>query len=97
MADVADIPPMTALPSYAAIGLLFVGAAATSGSGDYALVVPNQPAICAKSVEVCKAAREAIKRGWFLPEVGRDAATYCIASPGCFTAESLVIRGFNDR
>jgi len=79
-----------------AIGLSFLVAAA-SGSGDYALIAPNQPPICAKSVEVCEVAREAIKRGWFLKEIGRDAATYCIASPGCFSAESLVIKGYNDR
>jgi len=85
---------MTAGLSYAAIGLLFIGAAA--GSGDYALILDNQPPICAKSEANCETAREAIRtQRW--PIARPNAATSRIPMPGCFSAESLVIRGYNDR
>ncbi len=84
---------MTALVSYAAIGLLFVGAAA-AGSGDYVLIVPGEPPICAKSRDTCEAAREAIRKGWWLIS-RRDAATVCRPMPGCFPESSNHIRGFN--
>ncbi len=91
---------MTGLASYAAIGLLVAGAA-VAGSGDYMLIVPlpETPGrgICAKSQQSCEAARAAIKNGWFLTEVMRGAPTFCIPWPGCFSEESNVIRGYNDK
>ena len=86
---------MTALPSYAAIGLSFVLAAA-SGMGDYALILPNQPPICAKSEATCETAREAIRTGQW-PIARPQVETGCIPAPNCFSAESLVIKGHNDR
>jgi len=83
-----------ALVSYAAIGLMFVGAAAAD-SGDYALIVPNQSVICAKSERSCEAAREAIRKGWLLKEIPRNTPTQCIAWPGCFSEKSNCIEGHN--
>ena len=86
---------MTALPSYAGIGLAVLVAAA-SGSGDYVLVLPDGERVCAKSAETCSAAQEAIRRGWW-PVAAPEADTVCSPAPGCFPAPSLVIRDYNDR
>jgi hypothetical protein len=84
---------MTALASYAAIGLLVAGAA-VAGSGDYVLIVPlpEKPGlhICAKSHESCEMAREAVRAGWFLEGL-RDAPTRCEPDPNCFSDRSNCI------
>ena len=85
---------MTALPSYAAIGLSVLVAAA-SGSGDYVLLLPSGERVCAKSAETCAAAQDAIRRGWW-PVAAPEAETVCEPSPACFPPSSLVIRGNND-
>jgi hypothetical protein len=73
-----------------ALGLVLTVAAASSG--DYALIAPGIPPICAKSSETCEAARIAISKGWFL-DLPRDTVTVCQPSPGCFDPVSLEIRG----
>ena len=84
---------MIAPPLFAA-GLVLAVAAA--GSGDYILLVPGEAAICAKSRDTCEAAREAIRtERW--PIAARDAVTSCRPSPGCFSARSLVIPGYNGK
>jgi len=86
---------MTALPSYLVIAssLLFAAAAST-GDGDYQLVLPDQPAICAKSARTYEDARAAIRRGWW-PVADREAETACRPAPGCFSPRSLCIIGHN--
>ena len=86
---------MTALPSYAAIGLLFLVAAAAR-SGDYVLLLPDGERVCAKSAADCIAAQNAIRRGWW-PVAAPEAPTTCRPSPGCFDARSLCIEAYSCR
>lgn len=51
--------------------------------------------ICAKSRETCEAAVEAHRRNWFAPDLA-GSELVCQPQPGCFSAESEVISGFND-
>jgi hypothetical protein len=83
---------MTALWSYAAIGLLVAGAAA-AGSGDFALIVPGQPPICATSATTCEQARYAIRMGWLEGLMG-ELPTKCEPHPNCFSARSGCIPGY---
>jgi hypothetical protein len=77
-------------------------AAAGSGDGDWALLIPGEKPICAKSEATCYAARDAIGAGRWTP-LGIDrsylnasiAFIDCKPSPGCFPAASLTIPGFN--
>jgi len=66
-------------------------------SQDWMLVVEGVPEpICAKSSEVCEAARRAIRAGWWpIGGVPADAATACRPSPNCFSYESDFIAGHN--
>jgi hypothetical protein len=64
-------------------------------SGDYALVLPTER-ICAKSLAVCEAAREAIAGGRW-PIAPQETPTRCEPSPNCFSPASNVIKGYNDR
>lgn len=73
-----------------ALGVILVGAS------DWALVAPARPdlpPICAKSEVTCALAVEAIRDGRWPIEPGY---VLCRPSPGCFSAESEVIRGYND-
>lgn len=65
------------------------------GVGDYELVTQLPERICAKSLDTCETAREAIRRGWFLTELPRDTPTHCRPAAGCFGPASLTIPGFN--
>lgn len=78
---------------FAAFGLGVVLIAAS----DWALVAPTQPElppICAKSEVTCRLAVEAIRDGRWPIEPGY---VECRPTPGCFSPESEVIRGYNDR
>lgn len=65
-------------------------------AGDYVLILPGQPPICAVDEASCEKAIDAVRRGW-LHWDERDAVLRCQPSPGCFSPESQVIRGYNDR
>lgn len=86
---------MKALASYAAIGLLFAGAA-LAGSGDYVLILPTGEEICAKSADNCETARRAIERGWW-PIMPSGSGIRCEAHPQCFSPASNTIKGYNDK
>lgn len=78
-----------------AVAVVFLVAA--SGSGDYVLVMPERgiaTGSCSKSAETCEAARQAAYAGW-LHGVPAGTPSRCEPSPGCFTAESLCIRGYS--
>lgn len=72
-------------PALLAIGFVLVGAS------DWGLV-SRDTVICAKDQASCEAAREAIRRGWL-----RDwpEGAVCRPMPGCFSAESEGIKGYN--
>jgi hypothetical protein len=85
---------MTALASYAAIGLLVAGAA-VAGSGDYVLLLPTGEEVCAKSADTCNAAIRAIERGWW-PILPSGSGLRCEPRPrGCFPESSNHIKGYN--
>ena len=79
----------------AAIALAF--GMTLAAASDWALVAPAQPElppICAKSETVCRLAVEAIAtRRWPI----EPGYVECRPAPGCFSPESEVIRGYNDR
>lgn len=68
-----------------AIGFVLVG------SADWGLV-SRDTVICAKDRASCEMAAEAVRRGW-LRDWPADAR--CLPLPGCFSAESEGIEGFN--
>lgn len=75
----------------------FVLIAAASGSGDYALVLPERgiaTGSCAKSAATCEAAMRAAWAG-YLHGVPAGTPSRCEVSPGCFGAESLCIKNHN--
>jgi hypothetical protein len=82
--------------SDAALAVL-VAAGLALGAADFELVVPGLggPTICAKSVEVCEAARAAVRAGRWDLGVDPSTPTACRSRPGCFPSDSNFIRGFN--
>lgn len=62
-------------------------------AGDYALTIPGEPPVCAKSAETCEAARTAIAQGW-LPPIPPNAETSCAPSPRCFSERENCIPGY---
>ncbi len=78
-----------------AIMAIILLVAGVGGSGDYALIVPGQPPMCAKSSQSCEMARTAISKGWFLKEIPPDTPTSCAPSPGCFSTQSNCIVGYS--
>lgn len=80
-----------------ALAISFVTLAAAAGTGDYVLVTPTER-ICAKDIESCELAREAIRKGW-LQWAAPTANIWCEAMPGgrCFSDESNCIAGYNCR
>ena len=77
-------------PPLLALGFVLIGAS------DWELRVEGIPEpICAKSQDVCEAARRAIRAGWWDVGVPADAATSCTPHPECFSFESNFIAGFN--
>lgn len=87
---------MTALMSYAAIGVLLAGAA-VAGSGDYLLVMREHGVITAsksKSAATCERAREAAWAGR-LPDVPASTPSRCEPRPGAFSERSNCISGFS--
>ncbi len=83
------------LPSYAAIGLSVLVAAAAE-TGDFVLLLPGGERVCAKSAADCTAAQNAIRRGWW-PVAAPGAETVCKRAPGCFDARSLCIEAYSCR
>lgn len=63
---------------------------------DYRLILQGQPAICAKDKATCEMAREAVARGW-IEGVPRETPSRCEPAPGCFSARSNCIEGWNCR
>lgn len=51
--------------------------------------------ICAKDRTTCEMAVIAVQRGWLFPEL-HGLFMRCEPRPGCFTAESEVIWGYNN-
>lgn len=85
---------MNALLSYAAIGVLFAGAA-VAGSGDYVLVMRERGATTetkAKSAATCEQARAAAWAGQ-LPDVPAGTPSRCEPRPGAFSERSNCIAG----
>jgi hypothetical protein len=84
-----------------ALALLVVlsTAAAGSGDGDWALVIPGEQPICAKTERMCYAARDAIGAGHWRQDLSAQIYPQidCVPAPGCFPAASNYIKGFNDR
>lgn len=84
----ASVPPVW--PFLLAAAFTAVGAA------DVELIVTGVEApICAKSSEVCEAARRAIAKGWWDLGVPAATPTSCQPHPQCFDFDSNYIRGFN--
>jgi hypothetical protein len=89
---------MTAIFSYAAIGLLVAGAAVAS-SGDYMLVMPEGGVATgtkSKSLQMCQEAREAAWAGR-LPNIPAGTPSRCEPAPGAFSARSNCIQNYNCR
>jgi hypothetical protein len=83
------IPPILAL-------VVVVGTAA-AGTGDYALVMPENgvgTGSCAKSLEACRDAQAAVQMG-YITSVPKGTPTRCQPKPGCFSKRSNCIVGFN--
>ncbi len=89
-------------PALLAFVVVLGTAAADSGDGDWELLIPGEPPICAKSSDACNEARDALAEGRWLP-VGADPQhapfryIICKPHPGCFPAASLTIPGYNDK
>jgi hypothetical protein len=62
-------------------------------NSDWALIVGGER-ICAKNMQVCETARDAIRRGHW-PIVPADTPTSCVISPNCFDEQSNCIVNFN--
>ena len=76
---------------------IFAAVVVLVASTDWALRVDGVPdPICAKSEAVCETARRAIRHGRWPLDLPADVPTACVPSPGCFSPQSEVIRGFND-
>ena len=50
--------------------------------------------ICAKDLASCEAAIDAVRRGWLWPDLARRDLR-CAPHPGCFSARSECIAGYN--
>ena len=78
-----------------AVAVVIGTAAAGSGDGDWALIIPAQDRICAKSEKDCHAAIAALNNGHWAIGLPRTSEAYCIPYPSCFPAASNTIPGFN--
>lgn len=81
------------------LALAVVLGTAMAGNGDYVAVVREggmAVGSCAKSLDACEDFRTAIRAGWF-PAIPVNTPTRCEPRANCFSPQSNVIRGYNDK